>query len=292
MPAAGKRVIFAACARNCAPHLPAVLRNIERVSTLFADSAFVFVENDSSDGTRLILEKWGAGRPNFHLFKLDGLAARIPQRTVRLELARNACVEFIRVTPELRGFDYVIVLDCDEVAERDIPLARITRALEFLEEQDAHAGVFANNIGPYYDMWALRQNTLCPGDVWEEVVDYSLSHDVTDDVAFQETFEKRMLSFDPSREPVEVDSAFNGFGIYKMGFVRKNPNPYLGYKTKAIVRGGQSGIIRLQICEHVHHNLGIRSAGGRLFILPYLTLFEGAAGKLPVPANAWRSMVF
>jgi hypothetical protein len=292
MSAAGKRAIFAACARNCATHLPAVLRNMERLSSLFADCAFVFVENDSTDATRAILEQWGARRRHFHLFKLDGLAARIPQRTVRLEVARNACTAFIRITPELIGFDYLVVMDCDEVTEREIALPRVTRALEFLELEEAHAGVFANNIGPYFDMWALRQNPLCPGDVWEEVVDYSLSHDVPDAVAFHETFEKKMLSFDPSRDPIEVDSAFNGFGIYKMGFVRENRNPYLGYKTKAIVRAGQSGVVRLQTCEHVHHNLGIRSAGGRLFILPYLTLFEGVSGKLPLPVNAWRSLVF
>ena len=292
MSAAGKRAIFVACARNCATHLPAVLKNVERLSTLFSDSAFVFVENDSSDGTRQILEQWGAGRRHFQLFKLDGLAARIPQRTVRLEVARNACTAFIRIMPDLAGFDYLIMLDCDEVTEREIVLPRVSRALEFLELQEGHAGVFANNIGPYYDMWALRQDPLCPSDVWEEVVDYSLSHDVTDDVAFHETFEKRLLSFDPSRDPVEVDSAFNGFGIYKMEFVHKNPNPYLGYKTKAIVRNGQSGIVRMQTCEHVHHNLGIRNTGGRLFILPYLTLFEGKSGKLPLPSNAWRSLVF
>ena len=292
MPAAGKRAIFAACARNCAPHLPAVLRNIERLSTLFTGSGFVFVENDSSDETRAILEQWGARRPNFHLFKLDGLATRIPQRTVRLEVARNACTAFIRITPELLGGDYLIVMDCDEVTRSEMPLARITRALEFLELHEAHAAVFANNIGPYFDMWALRQNPLCPGDVWEEVVDYSLSHDVTDEVAFHETFQKRMISIDPSREPMEVDSAFNGFGIYKMNFIRRNANPYLGYKTKAIVRNRQSGIVRLQTCEHVHHNLGIKSAGGRLFILPYLTLFEGKMGNLPLQTNAWRSLVF
>ena len=292
MPAAGKRAVFAACARNCATHLPAVLRNLDRLSTLFADCAFVFVENDSSDATRALLEQWGARQPHFQLFKLDGLAARIPQRTVRLEIARNACTAFIRIMPELLGFDYLIVMDCDEVTEREIDLGRISRALGFLELQEGHAGVFANNAGPYHDMWALRQNPLCPSDVWEEVVDYSLSHNVTDDIAFHETFEKRLLSFDPSRDPIEVDSAFNGFGIYKMRFVQKNPNPYLGYKTKAIVHNGQSGIIRIQTCEHVHHNLGIRNAGGRLFILPYLTLFEGKMGKLPLHTNAWRSLVF
>src|SRR5690242_17728873 len=155
MPAAGKRAIFAACARNCATHLPLVLRNIERLSTLFSNCAFVFVENDSTDSTRPILEQWGARRPHFQLFKLDGLVARIPQRTVRLEVARNACMAFIRVMPDLHDFDYVIVMDCDEVAVREIPLPRVTRALEFLDLHDAHAGVFSNNVGLYNDLWAL-----------------------------------------------------------------------------------------------------------------------------------------
>ena len=292
MMARRKRAIFAGCARDCASYLPAVLRNVERMSGLFAESACVFVENDSSDTTRTILERWGVGRRHFHLMKLEGLAAAIPQRTLRLELARNAFVDFIRTHDTLQGFDYLIVMDCDEVSVREADTGSIVCALEFLEREDTHAAVFANNTGPYHDVWALRHDALCPGDAWEEVVEYHLCHEVPDEVAFQETLGKRKIAFDPGGGPVEVDSAFNGFGIYKLDYVRRNLNPYLGYKIRTMTRDGRLGIIRLQICEHVHFNRGIRALGGRLFILPYLVKFNVVPGKIPLPVSAWRSLIF
>ncbi len=292
MTAGPKRAVFAGCARNCATHLPAVLRNIERMSALFGDVGVVIVENDSTDATRQVLETWGTGRRNFHLVKLDGLASAVAQRTVRLELARNLYADFVRTSDTLSAFDYLIVLDCDEVNVREADLRAVARALEFLEREETNAAVFANNTGLYHDVWALRHDRLCPGDAWEEVMDYALKHHVPDDIAFKETFEKRLIAFDPAAGAIEVESAFDGLGIYKMGFVRRNVNPYLGYKVRAMTRDGRIGIVRLQTCEHVHFNRGIRALGGRLFILPYLVTFNAVAGKIPVPVSAWRSMLF
>ena len=47
-----KRAVFAGCARNCAEAIPYVLNNVSRIAGLFAESAFVFVENDSRDATK------------------------------------------------------------------------------------------------------------------------------------------------------------------------------------------------------------------------------------------------
>src|SRR5215475_4472132 len=107
-----KRAVFAGCVKNCAHHLPAVLRNVERLRWLFDEAAFVFVENDSTDATKAILNRWGNGKPNFFLINLDGLDA-IKQRTVRLEIARNIYLDFVRGNAALAAYDYLIVLDFD-----------------------------------------------------------------------------------------------------------------------------------------------------------------------------------
>ena len=266
------------------------MRNLERMTGLFAELAFVFAENDSSDSTRTILEQWGAERQRFHLIKMDGLAAIVPQRTVRLEMLRNGCVEFIRKNEEIRAFDYLIVMDFDKVCE--IEIGKFTAALEFLEQDRARAGVFANNLGPYRDLWALRHPTLCPNDIWEEAMDYSLAHRVGDEIAFQNTFLKKVFCIDPSSPVMEVEFAFNGFGIYKTNYVLENKNPYLGAKVKVVIVDNEIGIVRIQTCEHVHFHQGIRDVGGRLFIMPDLTFFEVTDGHYRTPPSVWRRHIF
>ena len=284
-----KRAVFVGCVKNCAQHLPAVLRNVDRMRWLFDEAAFVFVENDSTDASKDILGRWGNGKANFTLINLDGLDA-IKQRTVRLEIARNIYLDFMRGHAALATYDYLIVLDFDEVSSSDFDIGLVKNALAFLEQDQSRAAVFANNPGVYNDLWALRHSKLCPGDAWEEVFEYSFYHGVSDAIAFQETFERRIISIDREREPLEVDSAFNGFGIYKLAFVRRNRCPYLGSKVRVMQKDGGIGIVRWQTCEHVHFNLGLRHEGGRLFVLPSLILFDGKREKFS--PSAWRTLTF
>ena len=94
-------------------------------------------------------------------------------------------------------------------------LDAMSRAIDFLSSDKDYAGVFGNCRGTYYDMWALRHPTYCPGDVWEELCDYALSHNATDEEAFRQTFAKRLFSISPDAQPVEVDSALVGWAYTK-----------------------------------------------------------------------------
>jgi hypothetical protein len=284
-----RRAIFVGCAKNCQKHLQSVLGNIERIASLFGEAAFVFAENDSIDSTKAIFHKWSEGKKNFHLLNLDGLDA-IQQRGLRLEVARNAYLEYIRSNARLADFDYLFVLDLDEINTMAVNLTHIENAVGFLEQMPDYAGVFANQIGIYYDMWTLRHPVLCPQDIWEEVFDYSFKNDVSDEVAYNETFKRRLFSLSPDASPVEVDSAFGGFGIYKLHYVLKNRNPYLGSKVKVLQNSAQLKIVRWQVCEHVHLNLGIRNLGGRLFIFPRLV--NASTERSYFPPSAWRDYLF
>jgi hypothetical protein len=289
MPVADKRAIFVGCAKNCQNHLQSVLENIERIASLFGESAFIFVENDSIDLTKTIFNNWAKGKKNFCLLNLDGLDA-IQQRGLRLEIARNSYLEYIRGSSKLVGFDYLFVLDLDEVNSTTINLMHIENALGFLEQKPDYSGVFANQIGIYYDMWTLRHPDLCPQDIWEEVFDYTFKNDAPDEIAFNETFKRRLFSLSPDANPVEVDSAFGGLGIYKLNYVLKNKNPYLGSKVKLLQKSNQFKIARWQVCEHVHFNLGIRNLGGKLFIFPQLV--NANTEGIYFPPSAYRAYLF
>jgi glycosyltransferase involved in cell wall biosynthesis len=284
------KIIFAGAVQNCADHLASVFKNIESISKLFSEVAYVFIENDSTDNTKQMLKDWGSDKSNFHLISLDGLNA-IPIRTIRLEMARNAYIETIKYYDDLQGFDYLAVLDMDDVGTYPMDKSQVSNAIEFLNASSIRAAVFANQIGTYYDMWALRVIPQCPDDIWEDVLNYAIKNTCSDEVAFAQTFAKRVFSIKESSEPIKVDSAFGGFGIYKMRYILNNPNPYLGYKTKIVpLDDGTLCYAKWQICEHVHFHAGIKSQGGEMYIYPQL--INGVNSGMTFPPSAFRGMLF
>ncbi|HLH97378.1 MAG TPA: SEC-C metal-binding domain-containing protein [Xanthobacteraceae bacterium] len=263
------------------------------MAELFKRSAFVFLENDSRDGTKLAIQRWCEGRRDAHLLSLDGLAAAAPVRTIRLATARNRLVAAVR--RDYHRFDYLFVLDCDEINTPSLDLEAVKSALRFLQEGSDRAAVFANQPRIHSDLWAFRHPLLCPGDVWEEVFDYAAANRVTDEEAFAQTFSKRMFSLPATEPPLEVESAFGGFGIYKMQSVLNNQRAYAGYKRKAVTAEAAEWLriaaaeIGWQSCEHVSFHAGLRELGLRLFVLPGLLNDEGPVTFRP---SAWRRMIF
>lgn len=262
----GKKAVFAGCARDCAEPLPAVLRNIDRLSGLFDEAAFVFVENDSKDETKSLLQEWGKSRSSFSLVCMDGLEL-LPIRTVRLAVARNAYLEIVR-NSKLRDFDYLIVIDMDGVNERELEAHAVARCLEFLDADPRHAGMFANQSGMYFDMWALRHPARCPKDVWEAVLEYAIVHSCPDDEAFRKAYSTRIFSLPSDAAPLEVSSAFGGLGIYKLAPALASA--YAGREIKTISNPPDQFHIAMQVCEHVAFNEAITRQGGRLFVAPWL----------------------
>jgi glycosyltransferase involved in cell wall biosynthesis len=283
------RVIIAGTAQNCSDYLSAVLKNIDNISELFSEVGYVFVKNDSTDNTRQLLQEWGGNKTNFHLIDFDGLK-NVPARTVRLEIARNAYIEAIKYYKNLKDFDYLIVLDMDEVGAYSIETQAVFDVLQFLESSPSRAAAFANQKGAYYDMWALRHPTICPNDVWEEVLNYSTKNKCSDDEAYAQTLAKKIFSLDEIKEPIQVDSAFGGMGIYKMQYVLNNPNPYLGSITKIISLGDSgTGFVKKQVCEHVHFHAGIKSQAGEMFIIP--NLINGVNAGISHNPSIFRGML-
>ena len=284
------KIIFAGAVQNSSKHLPTVLKNLDNISKLASEVGYIFIENDSTDTTKSDLKAWGSNKSNFNLVGLDGLS-QIPARTVRLEIVRNTYLELIKTDSNLRGFDFLVILDMDEVNSHKIDINNFSNALSFLNDSTSRAAVFANQQGDYYDVWALRSNALCPVDVWQEVLDYAHVHKVSDEEAFSKTFAKRVFNLENYKDPIEVDSAFGGLGIYKMQFILGNINPYLGSKIKVLRNDGeQLQVLRTQICEHVHFHDGIRAQGGSLFIFP--SLINAILPKISFNPSFFRTLIF
>jgi glycosyltransferase involved in cell wall biosynthesis len=283
------RVVFAGVAYNCAKHLEVVLENIRQYASNFKEAAFVFVENDSTDGTKAIFDHWKLSQPSCTILTMDVISA-IKQRTVRLEIVRNACLEFIRTDAALKHYDYVILTDMDDVGSYTVSKDPMLESIEFLEAGADHAAVFANQEGTYYDLWALRHPGICPGDVWEQMLDKILANGQLEDPAYEEVFNNKIFRLPKDTGLIEVESAFGGFGVYKGSFATQAGLYYVGSKVK-IIRC-QDGIVvsRIQTCEHVHFHAGIRKLGGRLFINP--KLINRGDVSYGLNKSTWQTLLF
>lgn len=284
------------CAQNCAVPLPAVLANVEALRQRFSSSRVLLLENDSTDATRQVIAAYGQACKGVQAIGLAGLNELIPVKTLRLAHLRNGALAWLKQQGALEAPDLVLVLDLDEVNAAPWDLKQIEKVLDWFWGQTKAAGVFANQSGPYYDLWALRHPQLCAGDIWEQVLRAHWAEpSLTDHQLFEQVYQPRQLAINPAAMPFQVDSAFGGLGFYKAPWLATNGLAYRGEQTLLLERQGQPHLIRMQVAEHVAFHWGLRAAGGELWIHPGLlnwnTGAAAAAGMRPNPAS-WRHLSF
>lgn len=270
------KVVFAGCARNCSNYLPKVLDNIRFYSSYFKESFTIVVENGSTDKTKEILEI-NKNEKNFFLFRDE--ISYLPYRGQRLEKARNLIIETIKQNSNLINCDLFIMLDLDDVGTYRIDEKDIQDSINFLFSKKEIAGVFANQLGTYYDMWTLRDAKYCPNDFWAEVLQFLIKNKNADEKISKNNFEeakkniidKRTYIFEKDHAPILVNSAFGGFGIYKMKYVIKNQKKYEGTQIIDLETKDKKKLkIKYQKCEHVNFNQGLTGQNLKLYILPNL----------------------
>tara|TARA_X000000950_G_C13868966_1_gene642070 strand:- start:1172 stop:2068 length:897 start_codon:yes stop_codon:yes gene_type:complete len=270
------KVVFAGCAKNCEKFLPTVLENINIYSSLFYETYTVIVENGSADKTKEILKK-NKNQRNIFLFRDD--LNKFSYRCERLENARNLIIKTIKKDPKLADCDLLIMLDLDDIGAYKIDDKDILDSINFLFSIEKSAGVFANQQGTYYDLWALRDQKYCKNDFWVEVLQFlfknkklneEISKNNIEDVK-RDLIDKKNFSFEKNHPPIPVNSAFGGFGIYKMKYVLKNKRNYAGtQKIDIISKDDKKFTVKYQKCEHVNFNLGFIDQNLKLYILPNL----------------------
>ena len=289
------KVVFAGCARNCSDFLPKVLDNIKFYSSFFKDSYTIVVENGSIDNTKEILKK-NKNNQNFFLFRDD--LNSLPYRGQRLEKARNLIIETIKQNSNLINCDLFIMLDFDDMGTYRIDEKNILDAIQFLFSKDEIAAVFANQLGTYYDIWTLRDEKYCQNDFWVEVLKFLIKNKNTHEQISKNNVEevkekiidKKTYSFKKDLAPILVNSAFGGFGIYKMKHVIKNPNKYKGSQIVDLVSKDKKEFrIKYQKCEHVNFNQGLAQQNLKLYILP--NLINRGYKKIIFPPSAATNLI-
>ena len=64
----------------------------------------------------------------------------------------------------------LFALDFDDRNIEKIEIENFEKAINFLIADKKIAGVFANQIGTYYDMWWLIDDKYCKSDFWAETL--------------------------------------------------------------------------------------------------------------------------
>jgi len=283
------------CAQNCAAALPAVLANIERLRGLFTASELLILENDSNDATRDLIAAHGGRYPGVHALGFAGLNGQIPVKTLRLAHLRNGAMAWAQQRGAFAPGHLLVVLDLDEVNAAPWDLAAMGRVLGWFAAQPQAAAVFANQLGPYYDLWALRHPSLCPDDLWEQLMRAHLAEPgLGDELLFEQLVLPKQLSFPLKQPPFEVESAFGGMGFYKGEWLLRQRFAYAGERTLLLVQKGQPRLVRWQVAEHVNFHLGLRAAGASLWIHPALVNWctQDLPGGLRMNPHSWRHMSF
>ena len=249
-------ITIAGVARNCARTLEAAVQSISNAFRIAHAVKWIVVESDSDDETRRVLADIQASRAGFEFHSLGKLRDVIPARTERIAHCRNIYLQEFLFSPEYARSDYLVVADLDGVN------ALLTAdGVESCFIRNDWSAVFANQLGPYYDIWALRHPLWCPDDCWREA-EKMTSNSISYSQATWEKVSSRMVTVERDWRWIEVESAFGGLGIYTR--LALSGASYNGYTSK------HSTVFQNQVCEHVSVNEKIVRAGGKLFINPSL----------------------
>jgi hypothetical protein len=240
-------IIIVGCARNIEKYLYKSLNKINMIKNLFKSSKVFIYENDSTDKTLEILKDW----ENKNIIKLFTEKNVPGKRTERLAHGRN-----ILYNEAMKyDFDLLIVMDLDNVIE--LLSEKSILSCFYIKEDWAMIG--ANQLGNYYDLWALRTyDDWMPFDCWECVRNNPIN--------MYYCVNSRYKNIPINSNIIKVKSCFGGFAIYKRKYLN---NCSYG-------NGLQGNVHKYELCEHVPFNECIIKNGGYIYINPKLINFNNS----------------
>jgi hypothetical protein len=248
-------------ARDCGEHITEEILRIENhAAKIFAQVKFFIVESDSIDNSAAVLSQINKRKSNVQFLSLGKLSTEIPGRINRLRYCRNQYVSFIRQRPTEDKPDFVMVVDYD-IKNRALNLS----PLRNLILEDWWDGLFINQKGPYYDIYALRKKGWVEDDCFKAYQELALKMPAEE--AQKKAIWSQMRRIPLDEELIEVNSAFGGLGVY-----RRRVFESFDYKLISERDIGES--------EHVSLHKKIVDSGGRLFIVPDMTNFSYAPHNL------------
>lgn len=245
------RFLIAGVTRNGEASLEGEISRITECFKGALEVKWIVVESDSNDDTVGVLDRLSKS-VNLEYISLGGLRQKFPKRTERIAYCRNKYLEYAERHEIRDKYDYLVVADLDGVNS----LLSESAVLSCWRSPFDWDACFANQKGPYYDIWALRHEFLSPNDCWS-CRDFLVGTGLNKATADYRAVWSRMVTIDESLSPIEVESAFGGLGIYKFRLLN-------GLRYVGVDRDG------VEFCEHVSLHSQLKARGAKLYIFPSL----------------------
>lgn len=253
-----KNIIIAALARDCEDSLRANIPLIEKLRAHLLWSQVVVVENDSVDGTKVLLDEWKKNYKNVTIISTDCGTKTIPnkgdvpgdpwtsyQRIDKMVSFRNSYLDYIKELDH--PVDLVIIIDIDVMR---ISLSGLIDVINSFDEKTG--AIFSNGKSIMKIPFGLSEIYYDTFAVWEYPLENEFSHSPASQAATFKSINKNLRKAPFYR----VISAFGGVGVYNYDAIKD-----LHYKTV------MNPLNPLEaICEHIPFNQEIIKRGFNNFI--------------------------
>lgn len=262
------RIVLAGTISNVSTVIEHDLRRIQQALSDSILTHIILVESDSIDSTLEVVQKLAELDTRIEIISLGTLKNVIADRVERIRHCRQVYVERLREIQQLENLDYVVIADLDGMN------SKIKRSdVNFSLKCGGWDVALSNQWFGYYDIFALRHPVWMPTNCFEDYhqarfdfmkmrkyrlgkLDPLLDYFFLDRLKVKYVY-SRMLKISKSSQPIEVESGFGGFGIYKASvFVDCD------YSIMSEQELGE--------CEHISFSRQIRQKGYKIVIHPWL----------------------
>jgi len=240
-----KKSVFCITVKNEEKNLELLFKTIDNIVNLFKEYYIIFVESDSKDDSKKIIQKYIKIKKNSIMITKN--FNNNFNRLKKLEISRNIYLDYIKKNKFLRKFDYMFVLDCGNVNNK-LTQEMIKKSIT----KRVWTAIFPTQSIFYYDIWALRIKKLLNHDCFEMFLNQINQNTKLDQkkIFYQNVSKFFFLNNFYASRYIKVNSAFGGLGIYKIKNILK-----FSYNSKKSTNS-----------EHVVFNEKINKKFGNLFI--------------------------
>lgn len=220
----------------------------EIFNNVFKKVDWFVVESNSTDKSYESLIELKDKVNNFEFVTLDH-SKKETHRIIAMAAARNRCLDEVLTNKNYSNADYVIVLDLNRL-NNELTVEGIKSCFDKTDWDVCTA----NQLGPYYDIWALRHPDWSPTDCWKSL-EFFRKYYLFPEKALFVALHSKMIKIGRDSEWIQTHSSFGGLAIYKKDiFVKSRYSAY-----------NEFGEI---ICEHVPFHLKLHGLGYKIFINP------------------------
>ena len=190
------------CVKNCDKYLDKIFKNIDKINSFFKNTKILISYDISTDKTYEILKKYQ--KHNKNIIILENNNKLSIKRVENISNARNLILNYIKKDNVKYKYEYFIMMDFDDVCSNNI---KINILDEVLQKKDKWDSISFNKAG-YYDIWALAYNKFIIS--WQHIF-----QNKSNAILYLNDVKKNISNDLKKNKFLEVESAFNGFAIYK-----------------------------------------------------------------------------